>query len=97
MARPAPQSVRAPPLDELTAIDPSVVVGIDFAETYLHLLDRHCCIQTIEQQFEFFEIDATVVVAIRNGEFLYQFAMCCGMTCIGFGHETVLIGITQIL
>jgi len=94
---PAGPSVRAPPIDELTAIDPSVVIGVDFAKTYLHLLDGHCCIKTIEQQFEFFEIDAPVVVAIGKGEFLHQFAMCCGMTVIGVGHETILIGMTQIL
>jgi len=97
IVQPAPQSVRAPPIDELTAVDPSVVVGVDFAKAYLHLLDGHCCVQPIEQQFELFEIDATVIVAIGNGEFLYQFAMCCGMTCMGLGHKTVLFDMTQIL
>jgi FMN-dependent NADH-azoreductase len=35
----APRSVRAPPVDELSAIDEPVAIGIDFAEADLHLLD----------------------------------------------------------
>src|SRR5688500_559428 len=62
-------SVRGPPISELTAIDQSIPIRVDFTEADLHLLDRHACLQPFEQQSEFAEIDAPVVVAVSSGEF----------------------------